>query len=218
MKLKAIPLLLIIPAAAHAQSSWFQFEAGLGYTHYQTDDGRWYQQGAPIDHLSTSAIALGAGFTGDVWSKGSWGVSYHADYEYMGTTSASCMCTSDANYSRATHSWKGPDDNPTSFSGSGHTQGVVLSIEPWYEKWGYRFGLEAGAFLHFDTWTEQVGKGIGQLHAPTGLHIAPMAGITVHRGAFSVAYRHYFMNGQLQAENVPPLWKGIDTIEVKYKF
>lgn len=202
-------------SASASAESWLAFEASLGYTHYQDEDGRWIQHGAPVQNEGLSAIAAGAGLTGDLWSRGAWGVSYHLDYEYMGTASASCLCTTDQNYSRGSHLFINPHGPVASFQGSGHTQGAVVSLSPWFESKGFRFALEAGAFFHWDTWNETY-QHSQDLSAPSGMHIAPVAGLSISRGPFAIQWRHYFMNGSLQAESVPPLWRGIDTIQLVY--
>src|ERR1700694_4778167 len=147
--MKFLPLLLLIPLAAHA----WQFEAGVGAS-YSKDmgDGTWVQQGAPNNHEQLRAPAYLLGVTGDITHHLAW----HADYAYSSTITAGCTCTADdAHYNPHTHQIVG---NPTrwgAFNGQGHTQGVMLTLEPNYTYRGVRFGAEAGPWEYWNRWHEK---------------------------------------------------------------
>jgi hypothetical protein len=48
--------------------------------------------------------------------------------------------------------------------------------------------------------------------------VAPVVGVSVGYGRFSVAARHYFTGLNSRNRNVPPLWNDITTVELKVKF
>lgn len=215
--MKPLLLLLAVPAIAHA--SWFTFEAGAGLTSFETEDGRWYQQSMPHD-LTTISPEYSAGVTGPVVSRGAWGVDWHADFVNLGRAAASCRCdTSDSDYAarRTKHT--------AYFSGSGRALGVSLTVEPYRWYGGLRYGIEAGAYVYHSTWNESV-TGWTVSDAPvqnlslsaSGWHVAPVAGVSVGDGKWSVSYRHYFMRMNSAKQNVPPLWNDADVIEIKRRF
>jgi len=215
--MKPLLLLLALPVAAHA--SWFEYEAGAGLTSYETEDGRWYQQRMQHD-LTTISPEYSVGITGALVSRGAWGVDWHADYVNLGRASSSCQCdTSDSDY--AAHNTR----RTALFTGTGRAMGVSLTVEPyrWYA--GLRYGFEAGAYVYRSTWSEQV-QGWTVSDAPpqnlslsaTGWHVAPVVGVSVGDGKWSVNYRHYFMRFNSARQNVPPLWNDADVIEIKRRF
>jgi len=213
--MKPLLLLLALPVAAHA--SWFEYEAGAGLTSYETEDGRWYQQRMQHD-LTTIAPEYSVGVTGTIVSRGAWGVDWHADYVNLGRAAASCQCTtSDADY--AAHRRGAPT---AYFSGSGRAQGVVLTLEPyrWYRGW--RFGVEAGAYVYRATWQDSVTAwtdGLPDMHMGVAKwNAAPVVGVSVGDGKWSVNYRHYFTGLNSRQMNVPPLWNDADVIEIKRRF
>jgi hypothetical protein len=214
--MKPLLLLLALPLAAHA--SWFTYEAGAGLTSFETEDGRWYQQ--RMDHsLTTIAPEYSIGITGPVVTRGAWGVDWHLDYVNLGRASASCQCdTSDSDY--AAHNTR----HTALFTGSGRALGVSLTVEPYRWYGGLRYGLEAGAYVYRSSWSEQVyGWSVGGPPQDLSLsasrwNAAPVIGVSVGDGAWSVNYRHYFMRMNSAKQNVPPLWNDADVIEIKRRF
>lgn len=214
--MKPLFALLALPIAAHA--SWFSYEAGIGVTQFNTEDGRWYQEGSPhaVDARSPS---LSAGLTGDLYARGSYGVAWHADYIYLGTVSASCSCVRDENYDTQHHMARG--GTPSDFTGSGHVQGVTLTLEPYTWSHGWRFAAEGGVFGYVQHWNEyvQVRDWPAELHvnAPGGVHFAPVAGVSIGRKNWSLSYRHYFLKRN-NAVEYPPLWNDADELRLTVKF
>lgn len=212
-------------AAAHAQ---FRPEIGIGAAQFSDKgDGTWYQQSQPYG-LSLSVPTITLGLTGDLYTRGDWGVAWHADYVWLGNVSADCSCTPvDANYSTTTHMKNNTVDVPDAlFSGHGQVQGVALTVEPYYWSHGFRFAAEAGLFPYLWHWSETVNNWSDRpgmtpytIAANSGrnLSLGEVVGVSVSRGPFTVAYRHYFLPTQ-GANGVPPIWKGADMLEVRYKF
>jgi len=216
--MKPLLLLLALPLTAHA--SWFELEAGAGVTIFQTENGRWYQEGMPDNRFTKIAPEYSAGVTGALVSRGAWGVDWHADYVNLGRAAASCQCdTSDSDY--AAHTTK----HTAYYTGSGRAQGVALTVEPYRWYGGWRFGAEAGAYFYHSTWSEQV-YGWTASDAPpvnlrlsaTGWHVAPVIGMSISKDSWSVNYRHYFLKRNIKGQNVPPLWNDADVIEIKRRF
>ncbi|MPW16896.1 hypothetical protein GCT13_08120 [Paraburkholderia sp. CNPSo 3157] len=219
-------------ASAHADyiNDYVQAELGIGAAHYTTEDGRWYQQGMPgaNNQLTSKPPAFSAGFTGPIISRGKWGMDWHAEYVNLGRASASCACTPrDENYNASTHQYTDKFSAPQAyFTGYGRSQGVALTIEPYYWIDGVRLGIEAGAYVHRDSWSEDiVGWQVSPAVAPQNLHVedaywsvAPLVGASVGNGRFTLSYRHYFMRVNSNQRAIPPLWNDADAIELKVKF
>ena len=195
-------------------------EVGAGVTHYGTYNGRWFQNGAPGNKVTSNAPAFSLGLTGDIVSRGDWGVDWHAEYVNLGRSAAQCQCkTRDEDYaghSKGQTAW---------FSGSGRAQGVALTLEPYAWRGGLRWGIEAVAYIYHADWNQNV-YGWAVNESPKrdlslGSHtwnVAPVLGATVGNGKWSVSYRHYFMRLNSQRSNVPPVWNDADVIEAKWRF
>jgi hypothetical protein len=222
---KLLPLLLLAPLAAHAVS----FEAGVSSTNYGTaSDGQWYQQGMP-HVLNTHTYGFSFGLTGDVWSRGSYGVAYHVDYVNLGHVSSTCSCTPiDSNYDTHTHSIV-PNPVPVpnaQFIGSGSAQGVAFTLEPWVKYRGFRFGLEAGLFPYRPAWNETIYNWQGDLgpartvtaNTPHALQLGQLVGLSVGQGNLTVSLKHYWLPTKFDSTHSPAIWKGATVVEMKYKF
>jgi hypothetical protein len=211
-------------------SQYVQAEMGIGAAKYTTVDGRWYQQGMPNgdNKLTSKPPAFSLGLTGPLITRGKWGADWHAEYVNLGRAAASCACTPmDENYNAQTHQFHKRYDVPAAyFTGSGRSQGAALTIEPYYWINGVRLGVEAGAYIHRDSWSEDVvGWQIEGSGAPRNIHVgdaywsvAPVVGASVGNGRFTLSYRHYFMRRNNETRNVPPLWDDADALEIKVKF
>jgi hypothetical protein len=214
--------------SAHAES-WFQFEAGVGATHYDTQNGRWYQEEMPQNQVSRDNFAFQLGVTGNLIERAKWGIDWHADYVSLGRAAASCMCTPyDQNYNTNTNQYVEKFPAPLAyFTGSGNAQGVELSVEPFYKiNSRFRVGLDLGAYVNYWKWTENVDNWALSDSAPTqhlslsgsGIGVVPVAGLTVSDRNVSLSYRHFFMSLEENGLSVPPVWQGADVIMMTYKF
>ena len=225
--MKLLPLLLLAPIAAHA----WQFEAGVSSTNYGIlGDGTWVQQGLP-HVLNTKTYGFAAGFTGELYSRGTWGVDYHVDYVNLGHVSSSCECTpQDSNYDNKNHvlivqpGWNAPLAN---FVGNGNAQGVSLTLEPWLKYQGWRFGIEAGLFPYRPAWNETIyGWQVDPntppqtIYANTshGVQLGEVIGVNVGRDNFSIGLKYYRLPTRFDSKNYPAIWRGATVVEMKYKF
>jgi hypothetical protein len=221
---------LALSSGAHADyiNQYVQAEIGIGAAKYTTQDGRWYQQGVPgaDNHLTSKPPAFSLGLTGPLITRGRWGMDWHAEYVNLGRAAASCDCTPlDANYNANTHTFTPKIAVPqVYFTGEGRSQGVALTLEPYYWISGFRLGVEAGAYIHRDSWSDSVyGWQLPGASGPMVLEdkywsVAPVVGATVGNGRFTLSYRHYFMRLNSQNRAIPPLWNDADVLEVKVKF
>lgn len=201
MKVTALAATLaLVAGTAHAES-FFQIETAFGGAYGQTlTDGVWYQQGAPDNVLNVKTPAYTLGVTGKLWESAPVDVRWHADYVYIGTESAACSCVADEDYSVSRHAVINPDSQHYRFSGGGHTQGILASLDVGYTWHGWRFGVEAGPWVFWQTWG--VGRtdpeaGWIDLSHKTSAQVSWVAGANISRGPWALSYRYY---------NIPQLW------------
>jgi hypothetical protein len=221
---------ITVAARADSIADYVHLELGAGVSRYDTQgDGTWYQEGMQHD-LGLSAPVLLGGLTGPLYTRESWGIDWHIDYVSLGHVSSQCECTPiDANYSTTTHSLiANPVLVPNAdFVGNGSAQGVALTVEPYFRYRGWRVGAEAGLFPYrpdWDVtvtgWVVQPGNAPQTVYAdtPHGIQLGKVAGLSVGRGAFSVAYQHYFLPTRFDMQHSPAIWKGADVILLKYRY
>lgn len=210
---------------AHAES-FFQFEAGIGAADYLTTDGKWYQEGAQGNRVTSHAPAVSIGVMGNVFEQSRWGIDWHADLNYFGSVSAQCQCTiSDDDYNTSTHQVR-PGAVTESYYGSGHAVGVSLMLEPYVTYSGWKFGAAGGVLGYRKTWTESVSGWPGNFGNPQpvpvhlesshGISFAPAVGADILYKRFTLSYRYYFTSRNEGA--VPPLWDDIQTLMLQYRF
>lgn len=218
MKKAIAAALLLSPLLAHA----WQFEGGVGGNLYQTENGRWYQNGTQDNSVQRTSPTLSFGITGPLVSRGNWGVDYHVDYTWFGRAAASCQCdVRDDDYRQRVSGAA-----TARFSGSGYMHGVSATVEPYYYWSGNRLGVELGVAAVQSTWNESVtGWTNGEGSPPQNLALstshaikpAAVVGASISRGPWTIAYQHWFLINQASYQSVP-LWKGADLIKVTYRF
>lgn len=217
----AIAALALAAQAARADSitDYVHVELGAGIAHEQTlNDGVWYQQGNPTSRLNINAPALVAGLTGTAWQRGSWSVDWHLDYVWLGTVSASCQCVADNEYNAHTHQVLDANAPTNPFVGSGHTQGIALTLAPGYS-WGkWRFAVEGGPWIFWQTWSElaQFGDTTVDASHKTVAQLGYVAGARVERGPFALSYRYYSIPQKWNP--FPGLVRGAHTVTLDYRF
>ncbi|MCO4881554.1 hypothetical protein VOI32_13980 [Paraburkholderia caribensis] len=230
-------------AAARADyiTDYVHAEVGIGAAAYvRGPDGLWAQNGFPHE-LKLTAPAVSVGFTGDLYQAERWGVSWHTDWVWLGTVHTDAMVPS-ANTNTTSGHWQGADlvgvnthdpcsgpcHNLSRFMGSGHDQGFALTIEPHYDYMGWRFGVEAGPYVHRSTWSEDVINWVSMPGAePTNIHVEYkpewrlgwVVGASVRYRNFGISYR-YFQNKIAGTGSNPynPIWNGTHALMATYRF
>lgn len=219
---------LVLSSAARAED-FFQIEAGIGGSAYQrAGDGLWVQNG--FQHqLNLTAPAIEAGIAMNVAQWSHFGITLHADYEWLSTVHTQSLATpSDANYNLKTKSCNGPCWPLADYLGSGHNSGFILTLEPHYDVGGWRLGVQAGPYIHHATWSEDVFHWVSTpTAAPTNLHVENRSGWTLGAvvGA-SVEYKRfalqylYFLNKVRGSDSnpFPPIWSATHALLAKYRF
>jgi hypothetical protein len=154
----------------------------------------------------------------------SWGVRAHADFVYLGHIGAECMCTgADADYIVATRSVKAQSlriSSNAEFSGSGNAMGVQLTLEPYIDYRGWRFGIEGGLFPYRPNWTDTAFNADKVVVYQSSHHIqlGKVAAVNISRGNFGVSFRHYWLPGPYTDASAPPLATGANVVMVTYSF
>lgn len=208
-------------AASAQAASFFEVEAGIGGSAYaEGSDGLWLQKGLPHETQFT-APAVEAGITGDVTS---W-LSWHLDYAWLGTIHSQGLATSDANYNLATRSVR-VSMPLANFTGSGHDQGFLFTLEPHYDVGQWRFGFEIGPYVHRATWTVDATNQVNFIgQTPYSSHfvtnpvwaLGGVAGVSVSYKRFSLRYQ-FFQNGSRRSDPAPQIWKNTHVLTLGYRF
>jgi hypothetical protein len=206
-----------------------RFETGIGGSGYvRGGDGYWIQDGFQ-HHLQLTAPAVEAGLTGDLIQRDSWGVSWHADYVWLGTVHTQGLATpSDENYNLKTKACNGPCWPMANYVGTGHDSGFILTLEPHYDSNGWRYAVEYGPYIYRSTWTEHVYHWVSTpTAAPQDITVENQAkwktgsvvGTSISHGNFTLAYQYFFNETHVTSGNqYPPIWRGTHALMLKYKF
>ena len=219
-------------AAAAFSAHAAQIEIGAGQAKYQTlGNGTWYQDG--FEHtLNLKSTAFMVGLTGDATRHVAW----HLDYVYLGRASVDSWDTPvDANYAPQNANHCDGECLPlVHVQGSGTVQGIAATLEPHITVSGFRFGVEAGPFLFFPSWSMSVPNWVtatgnrgntdwqstaaGNLYWQSGYRpqIGGVVGFSIERGAWGLRYRHYF--DKTQGGAFPAIWRSTDTLMATYRF
>lgn len=214
--------LLICAGAAQA----VDFEVGAGAAHYvPRGNMMWYQDGFPHT-LDLNAPAIEAGLVGNVLERGRFGLDWRVTYVYLGTVRSDAIATDDANYDKVVRGCHGRCTLQNRFHGSGRSQGVKLTLTPTYTWNGWKIGLEAGAFVHQNRWNVAIDfrpyyasyntTFSYDLHTERKWTVAPVVGLSVGRGPFSVAATYYF--NKSRGDDVHTLWQGVAVATIRYRF
>jgi hypothetical protein len=208
---KYLILLLLLSTTSFAQT----LEAGVGVSRYLDGmDGWWYQQPFPHQlHLAAPAVEIG--LTGSAFTLGADDVAWHLDWAYLGSVHTKALAvTSDANYNPHTHQCYKPCWPLAEFDGSGHSHGIVGTLEPLWTVGEYQIGVELGVYYHRSTWAVNVyGWVPSQFAAPSNIFVGAstkwliggVTGLTVHRNGYYVKYQFMRDNG-VPGDPYSPAW------------
>ena len=233
-------------ASAHAES-FFQIEAGIGASHYtQAADGLWWQQGMSHNlHLSAPAWRVGVQLNAIDYQPGSWvpGVAFHALYLNFGPVGMQSMAAPDYDpnvfnktnggyYDDKAHECVKECGPLRDFTSSGRMQAFALTVEPYWKRGKWRFGVEAGPMLYRATWdasavslTDTPWKGpagsVETFHRNASWQVGALVGASVGYGPVTVRYSYAYAKsaGTLSGSNtVPAGFKGAHMLTLGYTF
>ncbi|CAJ0719440.1 hypothetical protein LMG6871_02865 [Ralstonia edaphis] len=220
MKNLILAAALVAPVVANAQS----FEAAVGMSTYSAQaNGTWYQEGMPHS-LKLRSPAFALGFTGPIYQRERWGVDWHVNYVYLGQVTSDCFCTAyDANYDFVRHQKINAAIPDQHFHGTGHAQGVALTVEPYVMYRGWRFAIEAGLFPYRPTFDETVTNADGsevlaQYPTPHAIQLGKTFGVSVGRGNFRVSLKRYILPTRYDDQHSPAVWRDATMVEIRYVF
>lgn len=222
-----LALLIATFSVASSAASFFEVEAGIGGTMTERGpDGRWIQDGLPHDAIK-AAPAFEVGFTGNLYQAEHWGLDWHADWAWLGSVRTNSLDTpDDRNYNTLTKACNGPCMPLANYRGTGHDQGVYLTIEPHVAYSGWKLGFEIGPYLHRTTWAEDVtgwveypgaaARDVHLVHDPKWT-LGAVAGVSLSYRSFTLAYQ-FFYNKSPASDPYPPVWNGMHMLVAKYRF
>lgn len=230
-------------ASAQAQQSWFSFEAGIGVSRYDDEDGLWVNKGLPHNsHLTAPAYRVGVQLNAIDHTPGSYvpGLAMHLAYLNFGRASVRSLAAPDEGgyygpgehggyYDPAAHSCVGPCGPLRNFVSGGTMQAIALTAEPFwtYRKW--RFGIEAGPALFrstydatataiSDSWLWTEGQTETFHHTPKW-EAGALVGASVAYGPWTLRYNYIFAKTHTYSDsNVPPAWSGAHILTANYTF
>lgn len=210
-------LALVLLAFATAAQA-VDFEIGAGAAHY-TPRGNmmWYQEGLP-HKLDLNAPVYEAGLVDTAWSHGRWSLDWRATFVYVGSVHSDAIATYDDNYDKATQGCIGTCAALDRYMTTGHKTGIRLTLQPTYTYNGWRFGVESGVYIYRPTFHANVytPETVINVSGTTRIQFAPVVGVSVGRGPWSVAYMHYF--SKTLQDPYYAIWRATDTITLRYRF
>jgi hypothetical protein len=213
--------LALSPIFAHAQS-WLQIEADVGQSHYTgSGSGSYYEDGARYPHvLNFTRIGYEAGLTGDITRRRNWGITWHADYVYLGHESFDAQVdSSDANYNVQTSSCNGPCAPNMRMFGGGSVSGIALLLEPYYEYHGVRFGILAGPFIYRPTFSVsfvELDKSVLSYSASTAIRVGGVLGASITYKNVFVRYEYF--TDRSQGGMIPGIQTSTHMLSLGYRF
>jgi hypothetical protein len=237
---------LAFSTAARAES-WFSFEAGVGIAHYtHSADGLWWQQGLSHNlHLSAPAWRVGVQMNAIDYQPGSWvpGVAFHALYLNFGPVGMQSMAAPDYDpnvfndahggyYNDKTHECVKQCGPLRNFTSSGRMQAFALTVEPYWMRGKWRFGVEAGPMLYRATWdasavslTDTPWKGpagsVETFHRYASWQLGALVGASIGYGPVTVRYNYAYSNaaGVISGNNpMPAGFRGAHLLTLNYTF
>ncbi|MFM0432400.1 hypothetical protein PQQ75_25540 [Paraburkholderia aspalathi] len=233
---------MALASSAQAES-FFQIEAGIGMASFTTlQDGMYFQKG--FSHhfdLHVPAGRVGIVMNAIDYRQGSVipGLRIHADYMNFGSVHMTSDAAQDAEdftsqgqtggYDAAT---KGCYDNNCGairkFDSSGGLQLLAFTLEPYWQKGAWTFGVEFGPTLFRSTWTSTATvvsatspwgpKGSVEVlqHEPH-IQLGTIIGASIGYKAFSLRYNYVFCPlGSSTGKNVPAGFKGAHMLTLGY--
>lgn len=196
-------------------------EVGAGLAVAQpVGDGGWYQAGLPHTlNLRTAYWALGS--TDDITQALAW----RAHFVNLGRVSSDAQaCDRDEDYSSTTLQAL-PGCNVARYQGHGTDRGVSITLEPHTTYKGWRFGVEAGPYVHWPQWHETVTGWKPAKDAPPMTitadnpgtpKLGAVIGISAGQGGWSISMRHYL--NKCTPSTDACLWHSITTVGVFFRF
>ena len=220
-----LALSLLFPCFSQA----VEFDASIGAARF-SDRGNmfWYQEGLP-HQLQLSTLAVDAGFTGDIWRSGRYGVAWHANYAFLGPVKSNAVATpDDANYNRYTKSCEGECIAHSNFTGRGKAHGLRLTVEPYFYVDGWRIGVDAGVFFARNIWKMTVYDWVPERGAEprtirvddsAGFRFYPTFALSIGRGNADVVLRYYRNQSRTDpTTGSPAIWSHTTTLTLRYRF
>lgn len=207
----------------HAQ----EIEVGLGVSHYKDrGDGYWVQEGFQHDMKMTSA-AVEIGLSSNVIQVGRYGADLGVDWNYLGVVHTQAIATAlDANYSAQTRKCVGKCWVLSNFTGSGHDQGVSLTLRPYVTFGTWELGLEVGTYVHKPLWSETVYNFHDTEFSPLKTisvnnqnkwQIDSVVGLTASYKSYVVKYQ-FFRNQSYATDAFGAIWTNSHVVSLNYKF
>lgn len=168
------------------------FEIGVEAIKAETvSNGFWYEADKPHSlHLTVPGISLG--IAGDHWK---------VAYVRSGTFRSDAIAfASDA-------------PNLARYVGHGRYDGLQATVDSHH--------ILIGALLYVPRWEEHTDEGgrLGFWPNRPNLHIAPVVGLVLHRGRFSVSLTETFacISDRCESGVWPPIWRNLTTLSVYWR-
>jgi hypothetical protein len=240
----AVGAALVLSNQANAQTSWFQFEAGIGASRYNDEDGLWVNKGLPHNsHLSAPAYRVGIQFNAIDHQPGSYvpGLAMHLAYLNFGRASVRSLAAPDQDpnvyntqnggyYDPKAHSCAGQCGPLRNFVSGGTMQAVALTFEPFWTYRNWRFGVEAGPAIFRGTWDATATSltdtpywgpagSVETFHHVPKWEAGAVVGAAVSYRFVTLRYNYIFAKTHTYgADNPPPGWSGAHMLTLGLTF
>ncbi len=190
-----------------------RFEIGAGYSVGKPmANGTWRQNGNPYT-MHTNGPTWYAGVAGHPYH---W-LAWHADYVNLGSYSENSWDTTDQAYGAGCRGpncgWWGQ------FVGSGHSQGIRVTVGPDFSAGHWHISLQGGPFFYISMWSVTVYPSTGGQFTATHMNrvqVGDVVDASVRYQAFALTLSRYLMRAP--QDRYPPLIYGATTLTAGMSF
>ena len=229
MMLMSVLICISISKSANAQ----EIEIDAGRSLYVNGHDDWWYQEAFEHKLNYRGTSFEIGVHEALWQDDAFEICYGVTWNYLGHMHMQSYAVADSDYDIKNHRCNGACGHETDFFGSGHDQGFSFTVEPSYMISAYKFGAQAGAYLHHNTFSEtlydaapnsaSVGSG-STLYVTDNKNwtLGEVVGVSVTHTNFVFRYQYFKNPDHFAGKDVntyaPAAWHGTHVISIGYSF
>lgn len=189
-------------------------------------DDWWYME--KFEHkLNYRATTIEIGVHDSLYQSGDFDLDYAIAGHYNGDMSMQSWAVVDSNYDKMKHQCIGPCGHQSNFNGKGSNQGLSFTLEPSYSISGYRLGVEAGAYVYRNKFSEHITNvqnesGVIDVKDTSGWTVGKVVGASVTKDNFVLKYQYFVDPDHFAGKDVnsyaPAAWHGTHVVSIGWRF